>query len=156
VQVLTPTTREIAAMHDALDEARLAQLHEDVPVGAIILDSDGNELARAHNRREVDHDPLGHAELVAISKAARHNEHWRLDGTTMIVTLEPCAMCAGAIASSRISRLVIGARDPKAGATGSLYNIVEDARLPHRLEVVRDVLASESESLLKEFFLQRR
>ncbi len=143
-------------MRVALAEARLAQDHEDVPVGAVVIGLDGQIISQAHNQRELHRDPLGHAELIAITAASRSVDNWRLDGATLVVTLEPCPMCAGAIASSRISRLVFGARDPKAGAAGSLYNVVEDVRLPHRLQVVRDVLADESQTLLKEFFQRRR
>src|SRR5215472_12419005 len=111
----------------------------DVPVGAIVLDPDGAVVAHAHNRREADGDPTAHAEIVAMRTAARAAGGWRLDGHTLVVTLEPCTMCAGAIAAARISRLVYGAADPKAGAVGSLWDVLRDRRLAHRTEVVRGV-----------------
>jgi tRNA(adenine34) deaminase len=143
-------------MHLALDEAREALTHDDVPIGCVVVDADGTELARAHNARERDADPTAHAELVALREAAAKKGSWRVDGATLYVTLEPCAMCAGAMVLARIKRLVYGATDPKAGATGSLYNIVQDERLNHRLEVTGGVLADESSELLKSFFKAKR
>jgi tRNA(adenine34) deaminase len=129
---------------------------EDVPVGAVILDPRGAVVARAHNRRLADGDPTAHAEIVAIRAAARAAGHWRLDGYTLVVTLEPCTMCAGAIAAARISRLVYGAADPKAGAVGSLWDVLRDRRVPHRTEVVGGVLAEECGQVLRDFFARRR
>jgi tRNA(adenine34) deaminase len=154
------------AMREALAEAAAAGAAPaeqaghpetaDVPVGAVILDPGGAVLARAHNRREADVDPTAHAEIVAIRAAARAVDGWRLDGHTLVVTLEPCTMCAGAIALARISRLVYGAADPKAGAVGSLWDVLRDRRLPHRTEVVAGVLAEDCGALLRDFFAQRR
>ena len=129
---------------------------EDVPVGAVILDEAGTVLARARNRREIDHDPTAHAEIVAIRRAARALGRWRLTGLTLVVTLEPCTMCAGAVTASRLARLVYGAEDPKAGAVGSLWDVLRDARLNHRPEVIGGVLASECGALLRDFFAARR
>ena len=143
-------------MKAALDEARRALDHDDVPIGCVIVSSDGVELARAHNAREDENDPTAHAELAALRGAAAERGSWRLDGTTVYVTLEPCAMCAGAMVLARVARLVYGAIDPKAGATGSLYNIVQDERLNHRLELERGVFADESSALLKAFFAGKR
>jgi tRNA(adenine34) deaminase len=143
-------------MQEALGEARSALDHDDVPIGCVIVDVDGNELARAHNKRERDADPTAHAELLALRAAAGKLGTWRLDGATVYVTLEPCAMCAGAMVLARVSRLVYGALDPKAGATGSLYNIVQDDRLNHRLDVTGGVLADECGELLRAFFKAKR
>jgi tRNA(adenine34) deaminase len=128
----------------------------DVPVGAVILGPDGAVVARAHNRREADGDPTAHAEILAVRAAARAAGGWRLDGYTLVVTLEPCTMCAGAIGGAHISRLVYGAADPKAGAVGSLWDVLRDRRLGHRTEVVGGVLATECGALLRDFFAQRR
>lgn len=144
-----------AAMALALDEARAALLHADVPVGAVVL-HDGRVIARRHNERELTNDPTAHAELLALRDAAVARGTWYLEGCTVIVTLEPCVMCAGAMVNARIGRLVFGARDPKAGATGSLYEIPSDTRLNHRFPTVGDVLADESAELLRAFFRGRR
>lgn len=146
----------VTQMRKALDEARLALDHDDVPIGCVIVDADGNEVARAHNARERDNDPTAHAELIALRDAAAKRGSWRLDGATLYVTLEPCAMCAGAMVLARIARLVYGATDPKAGAVGSLYNIAQDERLNHRIEVTSGVLADEASELLKTFFRGKR
>ena len=130
--------------------------HLDVPVGAVILDPAGVVVARAHNRREADGDPTAHAEIVALRAAARVAGNWRLEGHTLVVTLEPCTMCAGAISLARISRLVYGAADPKAGAVGSLWDVLRDRRLGHRTEVLGGVLAEECAALLRDFFAERR
>ena len=140
----------------ALDEARAALATGDVPIGAVVLDPDGAPVARGRNVREADHDPTGHAEVVALREAARARGEWRLDGHTLVVTLEPCTMCAGAAVLSRVERVVFGAWDPKAGAVGSLWDVVRDRRLNHRPEVLAGVLADESAALLAEFFAGHR
>jgi tRNA(adenine34) deaminase len=139
----------------ALSEARTAATHADVPIGALVV-RDGVEIARAHNRREVDRDPTAHAELLALRAASAAVGEWRLDGCTLYVTLEPCAMCAGALVLARVARLVFGAPDPKAGAVGSLYDIARDPRLNHRAEVTAGVRAEECGAVLKEFFAAKR
>ncbi|HQR44513.1 MAG TPA: tRNA adenosine(34) deaminase TadA [Thermoanaerobaculia bacterium] len=142
-------------MREALKAARRAPAHRDVPVGAVVV-KDGEVLARARNRREADRDPTAHAEVIAIRRAARKLGSWRLDGCTLYVTLEPCAMCAGAIVLSRIPRLVYGAEDPKAGFVGSLGDLCRDPRLNHRVHVTEEVLAAECGELLKAFFREKR
>ena len=146
----------IDAMDRALTEARKAPLHDDVPVGAVLLDPSGNVVASDHNRREETHDPTAHAEMLVLTQRARDIGDWRLTGHTLVVTLEPCAMCAGAIVLARIARLVYAAYDPKAGAAWSLYNIPQDARLNHRVEMSGGLAATESAELLQEFFAGRR
>jgi tRNA(adenine34) deaminase len=126
-----------------------------VPVGAVVVKG-GEVVGRGYNRREVGGDPLAHAEILAIAEAARTTGHWRLEGCTLYVTLEPCAMCAGALVNSRVERLVFGAMDPKAGFCGSLGNLVADQRLNHRLRVTSGVLAEECGELLREFFARLR
>jgi tRNA(adenine34) deaminase len=143
-------------MQVALGEARAALGHGDVPVGAVVVAADGIELGRGRNRREQTGDPTAHAELEALRAAAHALGHWRLDGSTLVVTLEPCTMCAGALVQARVGRLVFGADDPKAGAVTSLFDLVRDPRLPHRLEVRRGVLATDSAELLRAFFRERR
>jgi len=137
-------------MRAALDEARLSSV--DVPVGAVVVDADGSVLGVGHNVREAVGDPTAHAEIVALRAAAAIVGSWRLSGTTMAVTLEPCTMCAGALVLARVSRLIYGAVDPKAGAVGSLWDVVRDRRLNHRLEVIGGVLDDECGALLREFF----
>lgn len=144
------------AMRAALDLAGSARASADVPVGAVVLDGSGETVGRGRNTRERDHDPLGHAELMAIREAATALGTWRLDDCTLVVTLEPCAMCAGAVVQARLRRLVFGAYDDKAGAVGSLWDVVRDRRLSHRPEVVAGVLADRSTDLLRAFFAQRR
>jgi tRNA(adenine34) deaminase len=139
----------------ALDEARRA-LPDDVPVGAVIVDEAGTVIATGYNRRERDNDPTAHAELIAIRQAAAALGSWRLTGLTLAVTLEPCTMCAGAITLSRLDRLVYGAEDAKAGAVGSLWDVVRDRRLNHLPEVIGGVLADDCGQLLREFFAARR
>ncbi len=139
----------------AIEEARRALEHGDVPVGAIVV-IDGEVIAGRHNERELSGDPTAHAELLAVRDAAAAIGSWRLDGATMVVTLEPCPMCAGALYQSRIDRLVFGAADTKAGACGSLYNLGSDPRLNHEFEVVHAVMADECAALLSEFFTTRR
>lgn len=143
-------------MTAALDEARAALATGDVPIGAVVLDEDGVVVATGRNVREAEHDPTGHAEVVALRAAAVARGSWRLDGHTLVVTLEPCTMCAGAAVLSRIDRIVFGAWDEKAGAVGSLWDVVRDRRLNHRPEVVSDVLSAESAELLDTFFRGHR
>jgi len=140
----------------ALAEARAALATSDVPIGAVVVDEAGTVLATGRNAREADADPTGHAEVLALRTAARGRDSWRLDGCTLVVTLEPCTMCAGAAVLSRVDRVVFGAWDPKAGAVGSLWDVVRDRRLNHRPEVVAGVLADESTALLEEFFATHR
>lgn len=143
-------------MRLALAEARAALASDDVPVGAVLLDAAGSVLARGRNRREADHDPTAHAEVVALRAAAAELGTWRLEGCTLVVTLEPCTMCAGAIGLARVERLVFGAWDPKAGAVGSLWDVLRDRRLNHRPEVIAGVLEDECGDLLREFFAAQR
>ena len=142
-------------MEQALALAEEAAAADEIPVGAVIVDAEGHIIGRGRNRRESG-DPLGHAELIAIAEAAKSVGGWRLDGTTLVVTLEPCAMCAGALVNARISRLVFGAFDPKAGFCGSLGNLVQDARLNHRLEVEGGFMEERSRDLLQRFFRELR
>jgi tRNA(adenine34) deaminase len=148
------------AMRLALDEARLAAAGPgepgDVPVGAVILDEAGLVIARGRNRRELDRDPTAHAEIVAIRGAASALGRWRLTNLTLVVTLEPCTMCAGAITAARLERLVYGASDPRAGAVGSLRDVLRDTRLNHQPEVIGAVMAQECGALLRDFFAARR
>ena len=144
------------AMGKALFLANRARETGDVPVGAVVVDADGRIIGRGWNCREADHDPTGHAEIVALREASRALGTWRLSGCTLIVTLEPCTMCAGAILASRIDRVVFGAWDPKAGAAGSLRDVLRDARMPHPTEVIGGVLAQEAAMQLRSFFLGRR
>lgn len=141
-------------MVHALAEA--AKSGEDVPVGAVIIDGDGQVIGTGHNEREAKHDPTAHAEIVAIRKAAETKGSWRLDDCTLVVTLEPCVMCAGAIVSARIPRLVFGAWDERVGASGSLYDLTRDARLGAPLEVIPGVMQEECAEQLREFFASKR
>ncbi|HEY9564624.1 MAG TPA: tRNA adenosine(34) deaminase TadA [Nocardioides sp.] len=143
-------------MRSALAEASAAVATGDVPIGAVVLAPGGQIIGRGHNVREAEGDPIGHAEVIAIRQAARAIGEWRLSGCTLVVTLEPCTMCAGAIVLSRVDRVVFGAFDEKAGAVGSLWDVVRDRRLNHRPEVISGVLAEESAALLQEFFDQHR
>jgi tRNA(adenine34) deaminase len=145
-----------AAMRAALDEARQTLDSGDVPIGAVVLDDVGEIIGRGHNVRERDGDPTGHAELVAVREAAEAVGEWRLAGCSLVVTLEPCTMCAGAIVLSRLDRVVYGATDDKAGAVGSLWDVVRDRRLNHRPEVTAGVRAEESATLLRAFFRTQR
>ncbi|WP_348002978.1 tRNA adenosine(34) deaminase TadA [Pseudolysinimonas sp.] len=149
-------TSDIAAMRLALAEAELALSTGDVPVGAVILDADGSVLAHGRNEREKTHDPTAHAEIVALRRAAELRGTWQLSDVTLVVTLEPCVMCAGAILAARVPRVVFGAWDEKAGAAGSVYDVLRDRRLPHRAEVVSGVLDAESGELLRQFFADVR
>jgi len=139
----------------ALEEATAATAHGDVPVGAVVL-RDGEVIAQRHNERELTGDPSAHAEILALRDAAVVVGSWRLSGTTLVVTLEPCPMCAGALVAARVDQVVFGAADPKAGACGSLYNLCVDPRLNHELEVVPGVRAEEAAALLTGFFGERR
>jgi tRNA(adenine34) deaminase len=143
------------AMAVALAEAALAPDHDDVPVGAVVIVGD-QIVARRHNERELRNDPTAHAEILALRRAAEQLGTWRLDDATLVVTLEPCPMCAGAAVLARVRRLVFGAFDPKAGACGSLYNLCADPRLNHEVEVCRGVAAEEAGALLRDFFKDRR
>jgi tRNA(adenine34) deaminase len=144
------------AMRAALAEARAAESAGDVPVGAVVLDPAGAVLARGRNRREADGDPTAHAEIVAIRSAARAVDGWRLDRMTLVVTLEPCAMCAGAVVASRLGRLVYGAPDPRAGAVGSVCDLVRGQRLAPPPEVIGGVLAAEGLAIIQNFFSSHR
>jgi tRNA(adenine34) deaminase len=144
-------------MRAALAEAELALAHDDVPVGAVVVDlHDGTIVARGHNARERDQDPAAHAELIAIRAAAVRRRSWRLEHHALVVTLEPCPMCAGAAWAARIERIAFGAADPKAGAAGSLYNFAADPRLNHEIDVVPGVLAEDCAALVRTFFASRR
>ncbi len=143
-------------MREALELARSALATGDVPVGALVLGADGEVLARGVNARERDGDPTAHAEVVALRAAAAARGDWRLDGATLVVTLEPCVMCAGAVLAARVSRVVFGAWDEKAGAVGSRYDVLRDRRLPHRVEVVAGVEEAACAALLRDFFTPLR
>jgi tRNA(adenine34) deaminase len=144
------------AMDIALAEARAALAHGDVPVGAVAVDADRRVLSRRHNERELRSDPTAHAEMLALQDAAETLKTWRLEGVTLVVSLEPCPMCAGALVAARVARVVFGAVDPKAGACGSLYNLCVDPRLNHEIDVVPGVRSDESSKLLAAFFAGRR
>lgn len=152
----TASESDLAFMREALLEAELAQDHADVPVGCLIVDSNGRELARDHNRREQRSDPTAHAEILAVRTAAAKLGHWRLQGASVFVTLEPCPMCAGALVNARIARLVYGASDSKAGAVRSLLTLGDDPRFNHRFEIVPGVLAEASVLKLQAFFVKLR
>jgi tRNA(adenine34) deaminase len=145
-----------AWMDQALSEADLAPAHADVPIGCVIVDAAGNELARAHNRREADADPTAHAEILALRIAAQRIGHWRVEGATVYVTLEPCPMCAGALINARVARLVYAASDPKAGAVDSLLELGRDPRFNHRFLVTAGVHAAEAVARMQAFFAQLR
>ncbi len=143
-------------MQQAIEVAKSALASGDVPVGALILNPAGKIISTGFNRREIDNDPSAHAEIVALRQAAIANGSWRLDGHTIVVTLEPCAMCAGAISQARIKTLVFGAWDAKAGAVGSVWDVLRDPRALHQVEVISGVKESECASLLSEFFKNNR
>lgn len=143
-----------ALMDTALAEA--AQSGHDVPVGALIVDAEGKIISQAHNNREITHDPTGHAEIIAIREATAAIEDWRLEGCTLVVTLEPCVMCAGAIVAARIPRVVFGAWDERVGASGSLYDLLRDVRLGTPVEVIAGVKEKEAAQQLRDFFSLRR
>ena len=152
-----PTQHDLDAMETAIELAKQAASMGEVPVGAVVYRTEtGETIAKAHNRRETDDDPTAHAEILAIRDAATKIGDWRLNECTLVVTLEPCVMCAGAIVNARVGRLVFGATDPKAGAVGSLYEIPADTRLNHRPPVIRGLMAETSGELLREFFRERR
>lgn len=140
----------------ALAEARTALEHDDVPVGAVVVDAKGTVIGRGRNERELRHDPTAHAEVLALRDAAAARGNWNLADTTLVVTLEPCIMCAGAILQARIPSVVFGAWDDKAGAAGSVHDLLRDRRLPHRVEVTAGVREEESAELLSAFFARRR
>lgn len=144
------------AMGAALVEARAASRHGDVPIGAVVVGPDGRVIAAAGNERELLADPTAHAEVLALRRAASALGSWRLEGCTLVVTLEPCTMCAGALVLARVRRLVFGAFDPKAGAVASLWDVVRDPRLNHRPEVVSGIAEAECAALLREFFASQR
>jgi tRNA(adenine34) deaminase len=143
-------------MQQALLLAKEAAEDNDVPVGAVVVNQSGEVIGRGKNEREKNNDPLAHAELIAIRDAANNLNSWRFDDATLVVTLEPCAMCAGAIAQSRFARVVFGAFDEKAGAAGSVWDLIRDPRLPNKIEVITGLFADESAELLKDFFIKRR
>lgn len=147
---------DLGWMRVCLEEAALAAWRGEVPVGAVVVDPAGQKIGRGHNLRELLEDPTAHAEVLAMREAARHLDSWRLEGCTLYVTLEPCPMCAGAIVNGRVARVVYGCQDPKAGAAGSLWNLLADPRLNHRAAVEGGLLADESAALLKAFFKMRR
>lgn len=142
-------------MAQAITEAEAAAAHDDVPIGAVLV-RDGEVIGRGHNRREADQDPTAHAEILALREASAALGRWRLDDCTLVVTLEPCTMCAGALVLARLGTLVFGADDPKAGAVGALYDVPRDPRLNHQVEVIRGVEAEACGQLLKDFFRTRR
>ena len=145
------------AMHVAIEHAKIAAItSKDVPVGAVILNANGDLIATGNNQRELLNDPTAHAEVVSIRHAAKELGNWRLDGCTIVVTLEPCVMCVGAIAQSRLSKVVFGAWDEKAGASGSVWDILRDPRALHKVEVTSGVLGEECSAMLKEFFSEQR
>ena len=147
----------IPYMRAALVEAQIAMdVSDDVPVGAVIVNEQGEIIARGRNERELSGDPTAHAEILAIREAAAKLGDWRLNGLTLVVTLEPCVMCAGAIQAARISRVVFGAWDEKVGASGSLYDLVRDKRLGTEIEVIPEILLAETSDQLKEFFAKKR
>lgn len=151
-----PRTRWDAAIDRALVEAYAATAHRDVPIGAVLLDPDGTVIAAGHNERELTGDPTAHAEILALRRGAEAHGEWRLEDHTLVVTLEPCTMCAGALVQARVARVVFGAYDPKAGAIASLFDVVRDARLNHRPEVVGGIRAEECARPLLEFFARER
>ncbi|SIS18307.1 tRNA(adenine34) deaminase [Microbacterium sp. RURRCA19A] len=153
---MTPTAADLAAMRRALVLAGDASAHEDVPVGAVVLGPTGEVIGEGRNLREITNDPTAHAEVVALREAAAYLGTWHLAGCTLVVTLEPCVMCAGAILQARVPRVVFGSWDAKAGAAGSLYDVLRDRRLPHRVEVVGGVAEAEASALLRDFFESRR
>jgi len=155
IHKMNKSNSEDRFMKLAIEQAGIAQENGDVPIGAVIVYKE-QIIGKAYNQREQLQDPTAHAEIIALTQAAAALENWHLNGCTMYVTLEPCPMCAGALVLSRMDRLVFGCADPKTGACGSIYNIVQDNRLNHRLEITTGVLANECSALLQEFFAHRR
>ena len=153
---MRPAARDEALMRLALEQAALAATTHDVPVGAVVVDASGTVIGSGRNEREARHDPTAHAEVGALREAAAALGSWWLDGCALVVTLEPCVMCAGAILAGRLARVVFGAWDDKAGAAGSVVDVLRERRLPHRVEVVSGVLADEAEAQLRAFFADRR
>ncbi|MFP5251977.1 MAG: tRNA adenosine(34) deaminase TadA [Actinomycetes bacterium] len=153
---MRPSARDEGLMRLALEQAAAAERTADVPVGAVVVDASGTVIGTGCNERGARHDPTAHAEVVALREAATALGSWRLDGCALVVTLEPCVMCAGAILASRVARVVFGAWDEKAGAAGSVVDVLRERRLPHRVEVVSGVLADEAEAQLRAFFAERR
>ncbi len=153
---MKPTSADESAIRAALEVAESAPTTGDVPIGAVVLDPTGAIIGSAANRREADADPTAHAEILALRAAAQTTGQWRLAGCTLVVTLEPCTMCAGAAVAARVERIVFGAFDPKAGAVGSLWDVVRDPRLNHRPEVVAGVLAQECGAPIRQFFAEHR
>jgi len=144
-------------MRQAIEQAKVAAAMGEVPIGCIVVhDPSGQVIGVGHNRREVDRDPTGHAEIVAMRQAAQHLGHWRLVDCTLVVTLEPCPMCAGAMVNARVPRLIYGCDDPKAGAVRTLYTLCEDPRLNHRIEITSGILQQECAQLLRDFFATQR
>ncbi|MDO4916505.1 MAG: tRNA adenosine(34) deaminase TadA [Rothia sp. (in: high G+C Gram-positive bacteria)] len=143
-------------MRAALEQASLANEHQDVPIGAVVVDATGQIIGTGYNRREADQDPTAHAEVIAIKAAAAHLQSWRLEECTLVVTLEPCVMCAGAIMLARIPTVVLGAWEEKTGAVGSQYDVLRDRRLPYSAEVFSGVLEADCAQLLKDFFKNHR
>ncbi len=143
-------------MRAALDEARAAREANEIPIGAVVLDADGEVIGRAHNERESTHDPTAHAEVLALRRASEALGRWRLDGCTLVVTLEPCPMCAGAAVMSRLDRVVFGAWNDEYGAAGSRWDLLRDRRLSHRVEVIGGVLDDECGAMVTEFLGERR
>ena len=146
----------LASMREAISLAKSALTTDDVPVGALVINQRGDIVGRGNNLREQGKDPTAHAEIVALRQAAQAHNNWRLDGHTLVVTLEPCAMCAGAIAQSRIKTVIFGAWDQRAGAVGSVWDILRDPRSPHQVEVISGVLEEECAQILQEFFKEKR
>ena len=153
---MQPPASDIAAMRLAIDEAEQAAAAGDIPIGALVIDVSGSVIASAHNAREATVDPTAHAEILALRAAAAASGDWRLAGCTLVVTLEPCPMCAGAAVMARVDRLVFGAWNPEYGAAGSAWDIVRDRRLNHRIEVIGGVLETECGSLVQTFLAARR
>jgi tRNA(adenine34) deaminase len=153
---MNPTEKQIEWMAQALEQASKCLATNDVPVGAIVVDENGKTVGVGRNQREELNNPLAHAEIQALQNAAANLGNWRLDNCTLVVTLEPCTMCAGAIVNSRIKQIVFGADEPKTGAVGSLFDVIRDRRLTHQPEVIAGVLAEESAQLLRSFFADKR
>lgn len=153
---MKPTELQITWMRAALDEATKCLEFGDVPVGAVVVDETGKIVGVGRNQREELNNPLAHAEIQALQNAAINIGNWRLDDCTIVVTLEPCTMCAGAIVNARVKQVVFGADEPKTGAVGSLFDVIRDRRLPHQPEVVSGVLADESAEMLRDFFASKR